>query len=103
MAFLGSKQGVRSTFFGQKSTHQNHVMGAKHGGVMTQSRAVSVNQARGRGDLGNGTSAPGNTTNAVANGSRDAVMRPEGVRSMADPRPNKRAKTLESGKKNKAA
>lgn len=93
---------MRSTFIGQKSIHQNHIMGAKHGGIMTSSRAVSVSQARGRGDLGNGTSAPGNTTNAVANGSRDPAPRPEGVRSMADPRPSKRAKTVESSKKNKA-
>ena len=102
MAILGAKQGMRSTFLGQKSTHQHHVMGAKHGGMFSSSRAVSVPGARGRGDLGNGSVAPGNTTNPVANGTRDPAARPEGVRSMADPRPNKKAKTVESSKKNKA-
>ena len=101
MAILGAKHGMSASFFGQKSTNAHNSVGSKHGAVFTSGRAVSVAASRARGDLGGGRSAPGNTNNPVANGSRDAPMRPEGVRSMADPRPSKRARNMESSRRNK--
>jgi hypothetical protein len=101
MAIITAKHGPSATFFGQKDTNQHRTVTSKHGAVFARGAAVSVPIGRGRGDLGGGQSAPGNTANPIANGSRDAAPRPDGVRSMADPRPAKRAKNIESGKRDK--
>lgn len=98
---IGAKHGLGAAFLGQKMTNAGASISAKHGALFGRGTAVSVPGSRGRGDLGGGASAPGNTANPIANGSRDPAPRPDGVRSMADPRPNKKAKTVESMRKNK--
>lgn len=106
MAFIGSKAGVSSAstrVIGQKSNNSHGVIGSKGGAFLAgRQTVVSTRSGKGIGDMGGGRYAPGNTTNSVSSGQRDAAERPEGVKSMADPRPSKRMKTTESNKRNKA-
>lgn len=102
---IGAKSGahsVRSAVIGAKSPNSHNAIGGKAGAPLHTGRAVHTQANSAIGDLGGNKSAPGNTRNAVASGQRDAPQRPDGVKSMADPRPNKRFKSTESSKKNKA-
>lgn len=103
MAILGAKAGISGGVFGQKLTNAAHTLGAKHGAVFNRAAITAAEGTPGRGDIGGGRTAPGNSRNAVANGSRDGPTRPEDMKSMADPRPKKRSKTLESNRKNKGS
>lgn len=100
--YIGAKAGISSSVLGSKNVNQHSVIGSKAGSQYNASRGVSTSVGPAIGDLGGGKSAPGNTRNAVGSGQRDAPDRPDGVRSMADPRSNKRRKTTESSKKKKA-
>ncbi|AET84768.1 hypothetical protein TVWG_00003 [Tetraselmis viridis virus N1] len=102
---IGAKSGAHSglsAVIGSKNNNSHMTMGSKGGAPSHHGRAVYTQANRAMGDMGGGKSAPGNTHNSVGGGQRDAPSRPDGIRSMADPRPSKRAKTTESGKKNKA-
>eukprot|EP00951_Prasinocladus_malaysianus_P012521 scaffold93405_cov28-Prasinocladus_malaysianus.AAC.5 len=70
MTIIGGKCGVSGAFIGQKSINSHGIIGAKHGAAFNRPSALSIEQGIGLGDLGGGKSAPGNTRNAVANGSR---------------------------------
>lgn len=102
---IGAKAGShfgRSAVIGAKSGNSHATIGGKGGAHAHASRAVYTQANRAIGDLGGGKSAPGNTANPVGSGQRDAPQRPEGVRSMADPRPSKKMRSTESSKQNKA-
>lgn len=102
---IGAKSGAhsgRSAVLGSKGGNAHVVIGAKGGAPYHSARIVSTQANNAMGDLGGGKAAPGNTRNPVGSGQRDAPQRPDGVKSMADPRPNKRFKSTESAKKNKA-
>lgn len=93
MAVIGSKAGVSSrsvAVIGQKLNNAHAVVGGKAGASLAgRQRVVSQPHSKGIGDLGDGKFAPGNTSNPVGAGQRDAPTRPADVKSMADPRPSK--------------
>lgn len=103
MAVIGSKSGATArsvAVIGQKLNNAHAVTGAKAGASLAgRQRMVSQPHSKGIGDLGGGKFAPGNTSNPVGAGQRDAATRPPDVKSMADPSRPSKMQRLE--KKNK--